>query len=422
MNGINLDFYDDELLYSFLARYFERTGYINYISAAKDLFFNIHTRPDFEFLNKYTKETFDFITKNKSFGQVILDHTMFPYYCRYMPPERRRMAYMALCNMDNKWVDYISKPTSKGVFRHFRYCPICREEDRKKYGETYWHRSHQMIGVDICPIHFCKLLNADIVISANASPCLFTAEEKVVSSIVEYSENPTKKALAEYIFTVFKAPINLNENTRIGDYLHSKLPPRYFDRNMRNLRLLTNDFNDYYKGIMALEGWRIEKIFTGYNSKINEICMLAMFLNISPSQLTENKTVSINKPKRAKKKYKKSKPGSKSKDWDRIDIETLPKVIDFISKTKSTDKPVRITLGYVERMLKLPSKSLPKMPLCYNEILKNTETQDEFWIRKIAWAKDNLLRENKPLNWKHIRDMTNIKRADFDRLNIDIKP
>lgn len=420
MNGINLDFYDDELLYSFLARYFERTGYINYISVAKDLFSNIHTRPDFEFLNKYTKETFDFITKNKSFGQMILDHTMFPYYCRYMPPERQKMAYGALSNMDNKWVDYISKPTNKGVLRHFRYCPICAEEDRKKYGETYWHRSHQMIGVDICPTHFCKLLDTDIVISANTSPCLITAEEKVVLKDAEYSENPIKKALAEYIYTVFKAPININENIRIGDYLHSKLPPRYFDRNMRNLRLLTNDFNEYYKCIITLEGWRIEKIFTGYNRRLHEICMLAMFLNISPSQLTENKNVSLNKPKRAKRKYINSKPGAKSKDWNRIDIETLPKVISLISQTKSGDKPTRITMGYVERMLNLPSKSLPKMPLSYNEILKNTETQDEFWIRKIAWAKEKLLRENKPLNWKHISDLTNIRRRDFDRLVIDI--
>ena len=31
-------FYDDELVYSFLARYFERTGYIDYVSTAKDLF------------------------------------------------------------------------------------------------------------------------------------------------------------------------------------------------------------------------------------------------------------------------------------------------------------------------------------------------------------------------------------------------
>ena len=62
------------------------------------------------------------------------------------------------------------------------------------------------------------------------------------------------------------------------------------------------------------------------------------------------------------------------------------------------------------------------MPLCYNEILKNTETQDEFWIRKIAWAKEKLLRENKPLNWKHIRELTNIRRRDFDRLSVDIKP
>ena len=58
------------------------------------------------------------------------------------------------------------------------------------------------------------------------------------------------------------------------------------------------------------------------------------------------------------------------------------------------------------------------MPICYNEIMKNTETQDEFWMRKIIWAKKKLLEENKPLNRTNIGNLTNIRKKDFDRLNI----
>ena len=33
------------------------------------------------------------------------------------------------------------------------YCPACMEEERRVYGEPYWHVLHQMEGVEFCPIH-----------------------------------------------------------------------------------------------------------------------------------------------------------------------------------------------------------------------------------------------------------------------------
>lgn len=411
------NFYDDELVYSFLARYFERTGYIDYVSAAKDLFDKRTVRPDIEFVNKYTEDAFKMITKHITFDKVILNHTMFPYYCRFSDSERKKKAFNSLVNMDTDFHDYVPIPKHKGSMRYLRYCPLCAEEDRMKYGETYWHRSHQMMGVDICPVHFCKLTDSSVLISGKASPCLVTAEESIDNNIqtAEMSVNNTEISLARYVYDVFTSDIDINNKVDVKDLLHSKLPDKYFDRNMRNLKLITKDLNKYYISMPYLEDWKIQKIFTGYNTKVNEVCMLAIFLGIEPDDLSNPKPTEVCKKRRNVKKYK-SSPGVKSKDWDRIDVETLPNVRNLIAETLSSDKPIRITVGYVERMLNLPSKALTQMPLCMEEISKHIETQDEFWLRKISWARAKLKQENQPVNWRHIRDLTNIRKSTYDRL------
>jgi hypothetical protein len=44
--------------------------------------------------------------------------------------------------------------------RYLRYCPECVEEDIKLYGETYWHRMHQVAGLNFCIKHMNPLYNS----------------------------------------------------------------------------------------------------------------------------------------------------------------------------------------------------------------------------------------------------------------------
>ena len=46
--------YEDELLYSWLARYYSKSGYMAYTLAAEDLFSNKHTKPSIEFISRLT--------------------------------------------------------------------------------------------------------------------------------------------------------------------------------------------------------------------------------------------------------------------------------------------------------------------------------------------------------------------------------
>ena len=140
--------YPDELLYSQLARYYVRSGYLAYVYAAEELFTSKIVRPDMEFVNTYTPDALQLITREISMENVVWKHTMFPYYGRFLPLERRQRAFQSLVSMQGNYHNLLPIPKRKNSSdRCLRYCPICAEQDRQKYGETYWHRTHQMIDI-----------------------------------------------------------------------------------------------------------------------------------------------------------------------------------------------------------------------------------------------------------------------------------
>ncbi len=79
---------------------------------------------------------------------------ILPYYARFLCEEKRNKAYESLYYQRGNYHNVMPMPIENGT-RYFRYCPLCVKEDREKLGETYWHRNHQLIGVNVCPIHKC---------------------------------------------------------------------------------------------------------------------------------------------------------------------------------------------------------------------------------------------------------------------------
>ena len=172
--------YPDELIYSVLARFYVHSGYPAYTFCAEDIFLNKRVRPDMEFLNVMKPERLESLCKKMSMAELIEKHTMFPYYARFLPYERRNRAFEALCSMGGDYNNLLAIPKQKnGEHRYLRYCPLCVKEDRTFYGESYWHRSHQLTGVGICPVHGCKLSNSSVMLSGKASPNLVTAEQEI---------------------------------------------------------------------------------------------------------------------------------------------------------------------------------------------------------------------------------------------------
>lgn len=288
------EFYPDELVYSLLARYYTQSGYMRYTFAAEDLFQAKTVRPDPDFVNLYTLYTLEMLTRKMSMEDVILNHTMFPYYGRFLNRERRNQAFQALVKMQGNYHNLLPMQKSKnGKKRHLRYCPVCVKEDREQFGETYWHRIHQMIGIEVCPRHGCHLIDAVCVNVGKASPDLKSAEESVQGSRHEIlkPKGDLDESFARYMAAVFESEMDLKDDIPVGKFLHSRLegtPYCSVRGEQRNIGKLYEDFTEYYKELSSnhfTELWQIQKVFTNDRVNFNEICMIAMFLEIPVEEL-----------------------------------------------------------------------------------------------------------------------------------------
>ena len=458
--------YPDELLYSVLVRYYVRSGYSNFIFAAEDLFQNRHVRPSFEYFPALKYEVVSKLTEDKSFEKVILQHTMFPYHCRFLPIDRKQSALQSIIRMDNNYHDLILFPKRK-ITPTMRYCPLCASEDRKNYGETYWHRIHQIQELTICPTHHCFLVNTDYKLSGKSSPNLIPAEIVIpYNKEAAFCEDEKLCALADYINDVFHLPAISEKECPISQVLNKKTENTKY-RSPRGavcrITSLYKDFACYYSGLFAdnPEQWEVHKIITGQRFDFFEITLLGFFLGLKPNEflnepMKENpqhevfdnqiqklhnqglsypkianaiklpldtiKNAAYQQNRTVKHKARKnSETKPQKKNWDSLDSDLLPKIIETINELKQSAKPRRITIGLVSRMAGLKPKQIDKLPLCKAEIKKYYQTQEEFWAEKVLWAWRNLSNEGRTISIKQIRLQTNMSTEQIRRSLVELK-
>ena len=116
-----------------------------------------------------------------------------------------------------------------------------------------------------------------------------------------------------------------------------------------------------------------------------------------------------------KRKVSKVRPGRREIDWDTMDKELLPIVVELLSKWKNDAVPKRITINAVSQKLGLKSKQIYNLPQCLSEIKKSCQSQEEFWAEKVSWAWGILLRENTNLSKKKLRLKTNMSTEQIRR-------
>ncbi len=95
--------------------------------------------------------------------EIICRHTLLPYICTYLPQEQLQRAYKAVSNGPIDGATN-SQASARGrlIPMFLRWCPQCVIDDRASYRETYWHRSHQLLGVPDCPKHHTTLIDSEV--------------------------------------------------------------------------------------------------------------------------------------------------------------------------------------------------------------------------------------------------------------------
>lgn len=450
--------YPDELFYSTVARYYSHL-YPSYNMAIEKLCINKNSRIDIEFgLKTLNKETRSFFEKTYGLRSILLNHTMFLQYAMFETNDRRMQAEAILLGGEGDIQSALRFPKNKNGTRFLRYCPLCFKEDKQKFGEAYWHKAHQIRGVDVCNKHGCFLHNTNIEISAKSPPRLWVADDIVVNCEADLASE-VEQQFADYAIQLME--VRTTWNCPINKWLISKLEgTKYISaRGKRKfVNELYSDMLEYYKefGRVGIEKQhQLVKLFTGYNNNFLDICMLLFFLKVSIKELEnpylpkESQTerfdkqveqyyqeglgcyriarkvgsspttaLKANSIKDKKQRNYSNRAGATKQNWEKMDKEMLVKVKELCEKiyTGDGDRPKRVTRFAVTKAMGWPDKRLNYLPKCKELVQKySKETIEEYWARECVWAYEKIMKESVNINWRQLRDMTNMTRENFER-------
>ena len=171
--------YPDELVYSWFCRYYVHSGCLTHKMALQELYCKRSDYPSKEFIGNLNNEARAAIERIYLLDKLTLDHIMFPQYARFIPLEQRKSA-MYHIGQDSCDIHHLFCVLPRiGEEQYLRYCPLCAMDDRKQYGEAYWHRKHQMRNMSICVRHRCRLATTAIPIVNEHSYTFYPAENVI---------------------------------------------------------------------------------------------------------------------------------------------------------------------------------------------------------------------------------------------------
>lgn len=458
MLGYLPNFYPDELVYSWASRYYCHNGYPGYRQALEDLLIGKSDKIQFEFSGRFNSETLAAITAMIPYRNLILEHTMFPYYARFERINRRYNALNELCKGNTNINSLLTIPYNSKE-RHLSYCPLCVQEDRNQFGEAYFHRIHQIRDIRICHKHSCKLIDTPIKICSNASPRLHVPEEVIPQQTTVTHSNEVEHKFAKYIAELFLHPISFANDVLIGEFLKSKIedspycPPSGL---YLYTKALTESLNNFFPWQKPMKQHSIQKVLSGDTNDFMTISKIGYFLGISicelaspflPSktkteqfretiadlrkqglsftQISRNLDASqgaiykVIKPVPQKPHFRGGRKGMQAQNWSKMDTESLPAIKGAIEKIRNGNgRPGRITIRGVCKAMGWPTKRLDNLPLCKAEVQKNIAPIEEFWANEVVWAYVKLRKEDSrdKIHWRDIRDIINIKREQFEAI------
>ena len=126
--------------------------------ALQELYCKRSDNPSKEFLGNIKPEAKKLLEIQYGVDKLIINHTMYPQYARFIPLEQKNTALYRLghdpCDVHHL---FSVLPRCEGE-QYLRYCPLCVKEDRERYGETYWHRKHQIRNMSACSKRRCNSL------------------------------------------------------------------------------------------------------------------------------------------------------------------------------------------------------------------------------------------------------------------------
>jgi len=414
--------FPDETCYSWFSRCYVHSGCFSHKHALSQFFCKRSDTVSKEFIGNLNQEARNIIEKAYSLEQLVLEHTMFSQYGRFLPLEQKQEAMHKLAyeNCDFHHL-FCVLPRRKGE-QHLRYCPLCLQEDRKQ-GEAYYHRVHQIRDMRVCTKHKCELEETDVTATSHLSFTFCPAELYMDEREPIYCNNEKMLQYAEFIESVFIAPMDLDNNIPISAILyHGMRRTKYLKSSGRSryTKNLVDDMEQFYRemglnNIASLA--QVQRTLLGEHCEFSVVCQIAFFLGMSVEELVSPKLTRKEIEQERKSHYMRD---SAQIDWKCLDENTAPLLKQlaedvYTGVASVNGRPERVSEKLMYRELGLLQHQLENLPKCRAIMKKYAEPYPECWARRILWAHKQLNKKGN-VYWSDLRLLAGVKKANFSSI------
>ena len=353
--------------------------------------------------------------------ELVLNHTMFPQYARFIPLEKKKEALYRLghepCDVHHL---FCVLPRNEGE-QYLKFCPMCVNDDRETYGETYWHRKHQIRNMSICVKHKCRLMESNVLAKSEQCFTFSPAENYISDGKVAVENNPMKIRFASFLDSVFNAPMDFENDVPISAILYDGMSrTKYLKPSGRSryTKMLADDMNEFYRGmgICSIASiYQVQKALLGSLYDFSVVCQIAFFLGMGVEELTNPSLTVEQIQKEQDSHYMRD---AAPVDWELLDAEMAP-VLEKFTKgvydgtAKENGRPERVSEKLVYREMGLLGHQLENMPRCKAIMERYAESYPESWARKIIWAYRKLEEEGRLFYWTDIRGISGVKKKNM---------
>lgn len=184
--------YPDELFYSAVCRYHVRSGNRSFQQTQLDLFGKEGAKQDYLGLpNDLATLIYQLpLGSSLTIHQILEKHTLFPYYRTFLTNREVKRLQNLMEGRENKSIAQVAKLAKLKLYYldYLRFCPQCLAEDLQQYGETYWHRLHQVSGIRVCLTHGVVLENSRVLVSEMGKKFIPADDNNCVGDGLSYDE------------------------------------------------------------------------------------------------------------------------------------------------------------------------------------------------------------------------------------------
>ena len=431
MIGYLPELYPDESFYSWLCRYFIHSGHALYSSVLQEFFCKRSDTPSKEFTGPLNEDAKKVIQNVASLRDIILHNTLVPQYARFLSlaDKQEAMRHMEYDYCDPHFLFPVLVREEEDAF--LRYCPACAQEDRETYGETCWHRKHQLRGVNLCYKHGCLLEHSTVPAKSYASYNLCSAEEFAVIDTPRYSDNPELLRYTRFLSDVFDAPMDFERDIPFTAILHNALLGTKYMKSSGKTRYtqqLADDLYEFYQkvGVTSITSMtQIQKALLLGKADFTVVCQIAYFLGISVEELTSptltpEQVVAEQESHRVR--------GKVCPEWDDFDDAAAPVLEQlaydiYTGAARPDGRPERVSERLIYRTFELDGERLhwyrlQNAPKCQEIMQRYYETYEDHWARRLVWAYNKLKKErgDKPIYWVDLRRISGVKERNLSKI------